>query len=262
MKSIQPVHTLRISAQLHELKIGQAEKLCSIPYQFEQRTITEFLRAICEPLPRAPGVAVVTDPAMWSVNERMNVVIFYLAAMLEDGPDFKLGEGNLHDYLLGGTDYVESVNFVDGDEEMVCTPLHGYQAEAIEQLVLTEALPKSYYGWQLGVMSACARGLDEAPIEYRDPASYSKSLLARAERLRAAPETEFVKFHAAFNEASLRLQHFVHAVFNAGGVLAAQVSEPNAEQGVPELGLARFHPRTGISAGACAILEATDQHQG
>lgn len=262
MKSIQPVHTLRISAQLHELKIGQAEKLCAIPYQYEQRTITEFLRAICEPLPRAPGVATVVDPAMWSVNERMNVIIFYLAAMLDDGPDFKLGAGNLHDYLLAGTDYVESVTFLDGTEEMVCTPLHGYQAEVIEQLVLTGSLPKTYFGWQLGVMSACARGIAETPIEYRDPASYSKALLERIERLREAPETDFVRFYEAFSEAALRLQHFVHAVFYADGVVAAQVSEPDAEKGVPMLGPARFHPRIGISARACAILEATDQHQG
>lgn len=260
MKSIQPVHTQRISVQLKELEIEQSAQLCAIPYRFDQRTITAFINAACEHLPRPSGKGQVTDPLMWSVNERMNVVIFYLAAMLDDGPDFKLGAGKLHDYLLANTDYVESVPFEHDGDPMLCTPLHGYQAEAIETLVETGAIPKSFYGWQLAVMSACTRGIQEEPLEYSDPASYSKALMTRITALKKAPETEFVRLFDAYSHASLQLQHFVHAVFNAQGVLAAQVTEPNVEAGVPELGPARFHPRTGISRGACEILEATDHH--
>lgn len=262
MKSIQPVHTLRISVQPKELEIGQVQELCAIPYRYEQRTVTAFLRAVCKDLPRAAGKPQVSDPLLWSVNERMNVVIFYLAAMLDDGPDFKLGEGHLRDYLLAETDYVEFVPFTHDKEEMLCTPLHGYQAEAIETLVETGALPKSYFGWQLGVMSACTRGVAEEPIEYVDPVSYGKELLKRINVLKTAPETEFVRLFEAYSAASLQLQHFVHAVFNAQGVLAAQVTDPDQEAGVPELGPARFHPRTGISRGACELLEADDQHEG
>lgn len=261
MKSIQPVHTQRISVRLKQLEIDQAAALCAIPYRFDQRTITAFINAACEQMPRPEGKMQVTDPLMWSVNERMNVVIFYLAAMLDDGPDFQLGAGHLHDYLLGNTDYVEAVPFEHAGDSMLCTPLHGYQAEAIETLVETGAIPKSFYGWQLGVMSACTRGVDEAPLEYSDPASYSQALLGRINALRKAPETEFVELFDAYSQASLQLQHFVHAVFNAQGVLAAQVTEPNAETGVPELGPARFHPRTGISRGALQILEAIGEHE-
>jgi hypothetical protein len=266
MKSIQAVHTLRISVQPRELEIGQVADLCTIPYRFAQRTITKFLRAACEHIPRPEGKLQVTDPLLWSVNERMNVVIFYLAAVLEDGPDFKLGKGHLHDYLLGESDYVEFVEFDHCGDAMLCTPLHGYQAEAIETMVETGVLPKTYYGWHMGVMSACVRGVDEVPIEYVDPASYSKALLARITALKKCPETEFMQLFNAYSVASLRLQHFVHAVFNAEGVLAAQVTEPgpgaDGEAEVPELGPARFHPRTGISRGACELLEADDQHEG
>ncbi|QIB09040.1 hypothetical protein GZ982_30310 (plasmid) [Pseudomonas fluorescens] len=266
MKAIQPVHTLRISVQPRELSIGQIQDLCAIPYRFAQRTITAFLNAVCEQIPRPAGKLSVTDPLFWSVNERMNVVIFYLAAMLEDGPDFKLGEGHLHDYLLANTDYVESVEFDHGGVPHLCTPLHGYQAEAIETLVETGALPKTYFSWQLAVMSACIRGVDEAPLEYDNPVSYGKALKARIEVLRSAPETEFMQLFDSYLEASQRLQHFVHAVFNAQGVLAAQVTEPTPDvdgvKGVPELGPARFHPRSGISRRACELLEADDEHQG
>ncbi|WP_439254391.1 hypothetical protein [Pseudomonas monteilii] len=262
MKSIQPVHTARISVQPRELQIGQVQDLCAIPYQFEQRTITAFIRACCEHIPRPAGKLQVVDPLLWSVNERMNVVIYYLAAMLDDGPDFALGAGHLSDYLLGETDYVEQVEFMHGDEPMICTPLLGYQAEAIEQMVLTGKVPKSYYGWLLGALAACTRGVNEKPLVYENPVAYSKALMERVEILRQAPESEFVSLHEAYSEASLRLQHFVHAVFNKDGILAAQVSEPDAETGVPQLGLARFHPRAGISRGACELLEATDQHQG
>ncbi|QLG96718.1 hypothetical protein HZF02_32900 (plasmid) [Pseudomonas yamanorum] len=261
MKSIQPVHTLRISVQPKELEIGQVQELCAIPYRYAQKTITAFINAACEQIPRPAGKLHVSDPLMWSVNERMNVLIFYLAAMLDDGPDFQLGEGHLHDYLLGGADYVESVPFDHDGEEMLCTPLYGYQAEAIEALVESGALPKTFFGWQIAVMSACTRGVDEVPLEYSDPASYGAALLERINALKKAPETEFVRLFDAYSQASLQLQHFVHAVVNAQGVLAAQVTTPSEEEGVPKLGPARFHPRTGISRGACEILEATEQHE-
>lgn len=264
MKSIQAVHSLRVSVQLRELTIGQVQELCAIPYRYSQRTITAFLNAICEQIPRPAGHEAVTDPLLWSVNERMNVTIFYLAAVLDDGPDFKLGEGRLHDYLLAGADYVDGVEFDHLGEPHICTPLHGYQAEAIESLVETGALPKTFFSWQLGVMSACIRGVDEAPIEYIDPASYGKALMARIELLRTVSESEFVQLFDAYSVASQKLQHFVHAVFNAHGVLAAQVTEPGTlfnDAEVLVLGPARFHPRSGISRGACELLEADDEHK-
>lgn len=261
MNSIQPIHTRRISVQPRELTIGQAQELCAIPYRFAQRTVTAFLNAVCEQIPRPAGNPQVVDPLMWSVNERMNVTIYYLAAMLDDGPDFKLGNGNLHDYLLGATDYVESVPMTHRGVPALCTPLHGYQAEAIESLIETGKLPKTYFSWQLGVMAACIHAEDEPPPAYSDPASYEKTLLGLIDELKSAPETDFVALFDEYSKASQKLQHFVHAVFNAQGVLAAQVTEPDAEAGVPELGPARFHPRTGISRGACELLEADDQHE-
>ena len=259
MKSIQAVHTQRVAVQPRELTIGQVQELCAIPYRYEQRTITAFLRACCEQIPRPTGHPAVTDPLLWSVNERMNVSIYYLSAMVDDGPNFALGKGHLSDYLLAGCDYVEQVTFEHRGVAMICTPLHGYQAETIETLVETGVMPKTYLSWQLGVMAACVREVDEAPLEYSNPTAYSQALLARVDGFKKAPETDFVELFDAFTNASMTLQHFVHAVFNKNGVHAAPITEHDAETGVPELGLARFHPRRGISRGACELVEANDE---
>lgn len=263
MKSIEPVHTLRISVQPRELTIGQIEELCAIPYRYAQRTITRFLSLACEQIPRAAGKLQVTDPLMWSVNERMNVVIFYLAAVLEDGPDFALGEGKLHDYLLSGSDYVDEVpmDYELFGEPMVCTPLHGYQAEAIEMLVETGSLPKNYASWQFGVVAACVWGVAGDRLEYVDPVSYRNALLARIKVIKDVAGSDFQTLYEAYSQASLKLQHFVHAVFNKEGVLAAQITDPDDETGVPVLGPARFHPRTGISRWACELFETDDEHE-
>lgn len=261
MKSIQPVHSRRISVQPKELEIDQIVELCAIPFVYEQRTITAFLNAVCKHLPRPAGHPAVTDPLMWSVNERMNVTIYYMSALLEDGPDFQLGRGHLHDYLLSGADYVEAVQFEHRGKTILCTPLHGYQAEAIEALVETGALPKIYLSWQWGVMAACLHGVDEAPLEYVDPKSYKDALMQRIAQVRTAPESDFIELFDKYNIASQQLQHFVHAVFNKNGVHAAQITEPDAEKGVPELGLARFHPRRAISRRALELVETDDEHE-
>ncbi|MFJ3685584.1 hypothetical protein [Pseudomonas sp. NPDC090208] len=262
MKSIQPVHTRRVSVQPRELTIGQVRDLCAIPYRYEQRTITTFLRHCCEQIPRPAGQPAVTDPLFWSVNERMNVTVYYLAAVLDDGPNFEIGNGHLSDYLLAGTDYVEAAAFEFQGKPCICTPLHGYQAEAIETLVESGRLPKTYASWQFGVMAACVRDEDEEPLAYSTPVAYAEALLARIEKLMGVPESDFIDLFDCYSDASMALQHHVHAVFNHQGVLAAQVSEPDAEKGVPELGYARFHPRRGISRRACELVEADDEQAG
>lgn len=260
MNTIQPVHTSRISVALREMTIGQTQQICAIPYQYEQRSVTEFLRAVCTPIARPNGAPTVDDPLMWSVNERMHATIFYMAAVLEDGPDFAIGEeGKLHDYLLSETDYVESVEFEFNDEQLLCTPLHGYQAEVIEELVETGVYPKEYVSWQFGVIAACVRGVDDPVLEYRDPASYRKALIERIDKVKAIPERRFMDMFHAYQVASVRLQHFVYAVFNADGVVAHQVTEPSAETGVPTLGTARFHPYSGVSGGARELLATAAQ---
>lgn len=263
MRAIQPVHTARISVSLRELSIGQTQEICAIPYQYEQRTITAFLRAVCAPMPRPNGAPTVDDPLMWSVNERMNATIFYMAAMLEDGPDFALGDLNLHDYLIEGADYVAGAEFESEVGPMVCAPLHGYQAEVIEELVQTGVLPKTYASWQIAVFAACVRGADDSDIEYVDPVSYRSALLGRIEKIKNIPERQFLDIFHAYEMASARLQHFVHAVFNVDGVVARQVSEPEVDvaSGVPFYGSARFHPNSGISRRARQFFEATSQSE-
>jgi len=255
MKAIQPVHTLRISMELNELTIGQTQDLCRIPARYEQQTMTAFLRAICTPIKRPDNSLTVDDPIMWSVNERMNATIYYMAAMLEDGPDFAVGDGHLHDYLLAGADYVAEVPFEFEGESLIFSPLHGYQAEAIESLIVSGKYPSDYFSWNAGYMAACMRAADEAPIPYSHPTQYQEALAKRIDDLRKLPESRFPNLFNAFLGAATTAQHFVHAVVTQHGVVAVQVTEPNSDTGVPQLGTARFRPRSAISQGTLELMD-------
>lgn len=263
MKSIQPVHTRRISVALRELSIGQVQELCTIPAIYEQRTVTQFLRAIMQPIERTTGEPAITDPLMWSVNERMNATIWYMAAMLDDGPNFALGDLNLSDYLLAGADYVEEVPFQYGEESLVFTPLHGYQAEAIEALIAGGQFEKTFLNWNAGYMAACMRGQADEPIAYENPAQYQEVLAERMRGVLSIPETTFAGLFASFLDAASSAQHFVHAVVTEYGVVARQVTDPQPAEGagdseVPGFGTARFRARSAISSRAREIVAADD----
>lgn len=252
MKSIEPVHSKRVSVALNELTIGQTQELCKIPARYEQRTITEFLRAITQQIPRPDDEPAVTDPIMWSVNERMNVTIFYMAAMLDDGPNFALGDLNLSDYLLSGADYLAEVPFEFEGEAMVFSPLHGYQAEVIEALIVTGQFESTFLNWNAGYMAACMRAEADEPLTYKNPAQYQKDLAEKMHNILNIPESTFTSLFAEFIAAATSAQHFVNAIVTEHGVIAQQVTDPlPVEEGeVPLYGVARFRARSAISEGA------------
>ncbi len=256
MKAIQPVHTNRISVALRQLTIGQVQELCEIPAQYDQRTVTEFLRKIIVPIERPAGEPAVTDPLMWSVNERMHVTTFYMAAMVEDGPNFSLAHLRLSDYLLSETDYVAEVPFEVEDEQLIFSQLHGYQAEAIEALIVTGRFKNTFLNWNAGYMAACVRGVDDEPVPYSHPAQYQEQLATRMENLLRMPESKAADFYEAFLGAATAGQHFLHAIVNEHGILAQQVTDPVCLEGseVPVIGTARFRPRTAISSRALDLV--------
>lgn len=265
MKAIRPVHTKRISADLRELQTGQVQELCKIPVQYEQRTVTAFLRSIMRPIERKTGSPALDDPLYWSVNERMYVTACYMADMLDDGPNFALGELRLSDYLLTNTDYVSQVEFEFEGEQLLFSPLLGYQAEAIESLLETGRFEKTFLNWTAGYMAACMRGvLDEAPGQYSDPNQYQDLLAERIEKILTIPESRFALLYSAFTEAALSAQHFVHATVTRYGVVAVQVTDPVTPEGqeVAVRATARFRPRSAVSKGTLSLVAFADGAQG
>jgi len=260
MKSIRPVHLKRISVDLRELQTGQVQDLCKIPAQYDQRTVTEFLRSIIRPVQRKTGAPALDDPLYWSVNERMFVTACYMSDVLDDGPNFALGDLQLTDYLLEDTDYTSQVEFEFEGEQLIYSPLHGYQAEALEVLMTTERFEGSFLNWSAGYMAACMRGMtDDAPEPYRDPNQYQDLLAERIEKLLSMPESRFAQLFGAFTEAAERGQHLVHATVTQFGVVAVQVSDPVS--GVARA-MARFRPRSAISRGTLSLVAFADGAQG
>lgn len=250
MKYIPPIDTKRLSIELAELTIEDAEKLCEIPAVYEQRTASELLSRITRSSDRASAVA---DPRMWSVNERMYVIACYMAAVREDGPDFPIGKGHFSDYLLASTDYVAEVEFEYAGKKLIYSPLLGYQAEIIETLIADGTYKKTSFSWWCGAMAACVRGEDEQPLEYVDNGSYEKALVERITGIRKLSESEFIGLFDGYLIASQRAAHFVYAITSSHGVLAAQVSD--RAEGVPELAPARFPSHTAIGARTRDVME-------
>ena len=93
------LRTRRLTVQLRELSIDESIAIAAMPVHLEEAAYTAFLR-----------YAVVmddgknTDPACWTVQERMLAVCHYLASVLEDGPDFSIGPGHYSDYLSDSPD--------------------------------------------------------------------------------------------------------------------------------------------------------------
>lgn len=254
MKYINPLNTARISVSMSVLNMDQVEELCEIPAVYEQRTYTALLRHVCTPIERPGAVA---DPRMWSINERMYVAAYYMSSTREDGPDFPIGKGNFHDYLLGQTDFTPEVANIGFDFEgqaMIYSPMLGYQAEAIETLIEGGTFKKNNYSWWAATMAACLRSADEEPLPYNDDAQYEAALLERIRGVRKLADPQFVGLFDYYRQCEQQAAHFVHAVTNLHGVLAMQVSEPNAEKGVPELAPARFPAHSCISERARQIM--------
>ncbi|MDH1403677.1 hypothetical protein [Pseudomonas sp. GD03730] len=254
MKYINPLNTARISVSMSVLNMDQVEELCEIPAVYEQRTYTALLRHVCTPIDRPGAVA---DPRMWSINERMYVAAYYMSSTREDGPDFPIGKGHFHDYLLGQTDFTPEVANIGFDFEgraMIYSPMLGYQAEAIETLIEGGTFKKNNYSWWAATMAACLRGADEDPLPYNDDAQYEAALLERIRGVRKLADPQFVGLFDYYRQCEQQAAHFVHAVTNLHGVLATQVTEPDAEKGVPELAPARFPPHSCISERARQIM--------
>jgi hypothetical protein len=254
MKYIQPLNTARISANVSVLNMEQIEQLCEIPAIFEQRTTTALLQFICTPIDRPGAVA---DPRMWSINERLYVAAYYMSSTREDGPDFPIGHGHFHDYLLGNTDFtpeVANISFECNGRAMVYSPMLGYQAETIETLIEGGVFKKNNYSWWAATMAACLRCADEDPLPYNDDGQYEAALTARIREVRRLEDSEFVSLFDYYRQCEQQAAHLVYAVTYLHGVVARQVSEPDAEKGVPELAPARFPPHSCISERAREIM--------
>lgn len=254
MIEFNPLHTRRLSVELQELSLEEAEALCLMPEQLEQAATTRMLGYIVKPDNR-PMEHQVTDPQLWTVQERTMVMAHYMAHVNESGErNFAIGEhGRFGDYLLGGTDYIESVPMGELDgHDAVLYPLLGYQAEAIERVIHGGRVKKNRLSWWICAM-ACQIGLAGEPRRERMPeAEFTEWLVAEAAKWRAIPSSEFEPALFAFLDASERMNHFFKIAYTDN-----EIGMQPREEG-STLPLARFPVRAAIRKSTLRILGVAD----
>jgi hypothetical protein len=109
--------------------------VCRLPADRHEATTTEFLRRVADGA-QAPTPAYVTDPRLWTVEERARVVCHYLSQVSDSGPDFAVGDGKFSDYVKFDAD-LSSTEVKLGEvagKERVLRPLLGVHVELLERM--------------------------------------------------------------------------------------------------------------------------------
>jgi hypothetical protein len=252
MLAITPLRTRRLSVQLQELSIGDIIFLCELrPDMYEAGTTALLQRVVGDdPKPRSGQV---TDPRLWTVQERALAVAHYIAHTQESDPDFPVGEGRYSDYLVEGVDFAPDrieLGEVGGDEWSM-VPLLGVHADTIERLVLDGRLKQARHGWWLGAMAAqlVRKGESLPDAATISEAELEEIIAGRAEVFRAFPESDFMRLLMLFIDGNERLTHIFRLDFTDDGIAFAPVKAKEA--GLPP---ARFPFDSAISDAAKAVF--------
>lgn len=263
MIQFNPLRTKRLSVNLRELSISDAEALCMMPEQLDQASITAMLERVVVDDGGRPLPGQVTDPRMWTVQERTFVMTHYMAHVAEDGDsNFAVGaSGRFSDYFINGTDYVEEIDLgvIDGDH-LLMRPLLGFQAEAIERLVLSNRLKSNRLSWWAAAMACQMRRAEEEPVVGMSDADYSEWLTVRANAFRELSESDFAALLSAFLDGTDRLSHFFRIAFTDTVIVMLPGAQANKE--VSDLPPARFQLHAAISDFTLQILGVADKYAG
>ena len=220
----QPLRTRRVCVRLTELTIGHAQALCGLPPERPELLTTEFLRAVAAAA-ESPGPGYITDPRMWSVQERARLVCHYLSHVSTEGPDFAVGDGVLTDYLDFTADLAvqdRPVGEIAG-REWVVRPLLGYQAELLERQCTTHG------AWLIGAMACQCTTQEHADMADMPEVDQLTELAARIDAIRALPESDFESLLLAFDHACTGpLHHFLRLGFADDGIVFDPVPEKEA----------------------------------
>lgn len=241
------LRTARISVTLKELTLDQAIAMCRIPAGRHEAAITQFLKFSAHAA-ESPAQGYVKDLRLWTVSERLRLVVQYLMGVTDDGPDFSLGEG-------GAARLSSYIDFVAEPEALVLPgidvgagamemrPLLGLQAEALEQLCSGRG------EWMVGCIAAQIIPVGESP----DWSGMSDVAVlawhkARIDATRAMPESQFERLASIFLWGQIELRQFFHLGVGDDGIVCMP-NEPGDE--VPP---GRFRASSCISQSTRALF--------
>lgn len=243
----KPTRTRRIALRLTELTLGQAIDLCKLPGERNELTTTELLRGVAagadQPLPRY-----VTDPLLWTVQERTLLVCEYMAHVTSDGPDFAVGDvGHLSDYVMFDRDLDADQIDLGTVAEKACTlrPLLGVHAQALEVLCKTRG------DWIIGAIACQIFVASEAVPDWSSMSDIAMMdwVRGRMDRLKLLPESLFEELFAAYWGGTDKLAHFFSVDFDDDGL----VYLPIEKEGAGPLSPARFLADSCISSVAQSL---------
>lgn len=249
MIHFQPLRTRRVAVCINELSLDQAISMCKLPADRHEGAISQFLR-FCASAAEKPRPEYVTDPRMWTVSERLRLVVQYLMGVSDDGPDFSVGRARLTDYI----DFTVEANdlVVEGIEvggaPMQMRPLLGIQAEALETLCTGRG------DWMIGCIAAQIVPQGESPRweEMPDVAVLAWHK-ARMAAVRELPESDFERLMSEFMVGQEKLRQFFHLGVGDDGIVCMP-NEPGDE--VPP---GRFRPSSCTSQSTRLLFASPDR---
>lgn len=228
MITIPPLRTRRLNVRLREISAGAAIRLAGIKAERHEYATSEFLRAVIDTA-EATTPEHVTDPMMWTVQERTLAVCHYMAVTASDGnADFSVGEGKMSDYMVTNCDYVDGVDLgVACEDSWRMVPMTGMAAEVIELLEGSiPDIPEGRVHWLLGSMAAQLVRIDKdgpAPV---DESSYTNWLKERMTVFMNFPEGDFYELVRLRMKGAEALKHLFNVdIGGASGMLAYPAGE-------------------------------------
>jgi hypothetical protein len=246
------LRTKRLAVTLREITLGEAIAVCRLPADRNEATTTEFLRRVADGA-QAPTKAYVTDPRLWTVEERTRLVCHYLSQVSSSGADFAVGDGKLSDYLRFTAD-LSAAEVPLGDvagKARVLRPLLGVHVEMLERFCTSRG------DWLHGMIACQIHEADQPEPDYL--AFTDIQLIewgrARFDSLRKLPESDFEELYAAWVEGRRAIEHFFVTAVDDEGVVFFPQDMTEAGPKTP----VRFLALPCISKGTRELFAGPDQ---
>lgn len=247
------LRTKRIAVQLREITLGEARAICRMPADRYEATTTELLRFIARDA-SAPSPGYVTNPRLWTVEERARLLCHYLSQVSESGADFSVGkDGKLSDYLLFDKDIsVSEVRLGEvAGTARVLRPLLGVHAEVLERLCSSRG------EWLLGLLACQIHDAAATVPAYTEMTDVEllEWCKARIEAINALPESDFESLYLAWTKGCAQIEHFYSMSLDDDGVVFLPQGDREAGPNYP----ARFRALSCIAEGTRALFAGPDQ---
>jgi hypothetical protein len=211
------LRTRRLAVRLRELTLGEAIAVCKLPAGRHELTTTEFLRFVASDA-QVPQERYITDPRLWSVEERTLLVCHYLAQVSDDGPDFAVGQSSkFTDFVVFDADLAaDQVDMgVVAGKSRVMRPLIGLQAEILERACTDRG------EWLIGAMACQLLPVDEPAPPWADMSDTQalEWVKAQSDAIRALPESDFEALLLAYSAGARQMYHFFSTSFDDEGIV-------------------------------------------